>query len=136
MAALLRHLRSERFRELLAGDARGHRQSRHGRLVHPQDSSSVEHNDWEPNENFACEIMQLCVLGFMKMNPDGSPPLVSGQSVRTYSSRDITIMFTLAVVTGDVELTVFYDAAWNRGFVVTSYVSSGASVWVFTGKVL
>ena len=31
---------------------------------------------------------------------------------------------------------MFLDAAWNRGFVVTGYVSTGASIWVFTGKVL
>ena len=124
--AALQQLRSERLRELLAGDARGHLQSRHGRRAHPQDSSSVEYNDREPNENFALEMIQLFVLGLITMNPDGSPLLVSGQSVRTYSSKDITTLFTLAdppsitkvVVTGDVELSVFLDAVWNRGFVV------------------
>ena len=55
-----------------------------------------------------------------------------------------TVAFTLAdppyitkvVVSGDVELTVFLDTAWNRGFVVTGYVSTGALVWVFTEKCL
>ena len=36
MAALLRHLRAERLRELLAGDAKGHLQFNHERLAHPQ----------------------------------------------------------------------------------------------------
>ena len=143
MAALPRHLRSERLLELLAGDARGHLQSRHGRLAHPQDNSSVEYNDQEPTENFACEIMQLFVLGLITMNPDGSPLLVSGQSVRTYSSKNITTLFTLAdppyitqvVVTGDMELTVFLVAAWKK-VCMTGCVSTGASVWAFTGKVL
>ena len=43
---------------------------------------------------------------------------------------------TKVVVTGDMEFTVFLDAAWNRRFVVTGYVSTGASVWVFTEKCL
>ena len=57
-------------------------------LTH-RDSSSVEYNDREPNENFAREIIQLFFWGLIKMNPDGSPPLVSGQTVRTYSTKDI-----------------------------------------------
>ena len=36
VATLLRHLHADRLRELLAGDARGHLQSCHGRLAHPQ----------------------------------------------------------------------------------------------------
>ena len=43
---------------------------------------------------------------------------------------------TKVVVTRDVVLTVFLSAAWNGGSVVTGYVCTGASVWVFTGKVL
>ena len=43
---------------------------------------------------------------------------------------------TKVVVMEDVELSVFLGVIWNRGFVVTGYVSTGASVWVFTGKVL
>ena len=43
---------------------------------------------------------------------------------------------TEVVVTGDVELTVFLGAAWNGGSIVTGYVCTGASVWVFTGEVL
>ena len=43
---------------------------------------------------------------------------------------------TEVVVTGDVELTMFLDAAWNGGSVVTGYVCAGASVLVFTREVL
>ena len=46
------------------------------------------------------------------------------------------IVVTEIAVTGDVELTVFLDVAWNGGSVVTGYVCTGASVWVFTGEVL
>ena len=37
----------------------------------------------EPVENFAREIMQFCALSLITINPDGSPLLVSGQTVRT-----------------------------------------------------
>ena len=43
---------------------------------------------------------------------------------------------TEVVMTEDVELTVFLDATWNGRSVVTGYVCTGASVWVFTGEVL
>ena len=39
---------------------------------------------------------------------------------------------TEVVVTGDVELTVFLDAAWTEGSVVTGHVCTGASVSVLT----
>ena len=41
---------------------------------------------------------------------------------------------TKVVVTRDVELTVFLSV-WNGGSVVTGYVYTGASIWVFTGEV-
>ena len=43
---------------------------------------------------------------------------------------------TKVVVTGDVVLMVFLGAAWIGGSVLTDYVCTGASVWVFTGEVL
>ena len=43
---------------------------------------------------------------------------------------------TEVVMSEDVELTVFLDATWNGRSVVTGYVCTGASVWVFTGEVL
>ena len=42
---------------------------------------------------------------------------------------------TEVVVTEDVKLTVFLNA-WSGGSVVTGYVCTGASIWVFTGEVL
>ena len=43
---------------------------------------------------------------------------------------------TEVAVTGNVVLTVFLGAAWNKGSVLTGYVCTGASVWVFTGEAL
>ena len=43
---------------------------------------------------------------------------------------------TEVAMTEDVELTVFLDATWNGRSVVTGYVCTSASVWVFTGEVL
>ena len=43
---------------------------------------------------------------------------------------------TKVVVTGDVVLTMFKGEAWNGGSVLTGYVCTGTSVWVFTGEVL
>ena len=61
VAAPQRHFRAEHLRELLAGDAKSHLQSRHRRVAYPQDSSFVEYNDRKPNENFAREITRLFV---------------------------------------------------------------------------
>ena len=35
---------------------------------------------------------------------------------------------------GDVVLTVFLCAAWNGGSVLTGYVCTNASIWVFAGE--
>lgn len=42
-----------------------------------------------PDENYAREIMQLFTIGTVKLNPDGTPVLVNGQTVPTYSHADI-----------------------------------------------
>ena len=127
----------ERLLELLASDARSHLQSRHERRAHPQNISSVKYNDGKLCLRNHADL----VLGLITMNPDGSPLLVMDNP---FERKVIMTLFTLAhppcitkvVVMGDVELSVFLDAVWNRGFVVTSHVSTGASVWIFIGKVL
>ena len=43
-----------------------------------------------PDENFAREVMQLFSIGLTEINLDGSPKLVNGQAVETYTNADIT----------------------------------------------
>jgi uncharacterized protein (DUF1800 family) len=42
-----------------------------------------------PDENYAREIMQLFTIGLVQLNNDGTPKLVNGQPVDTYSMDDI-----------------------------------------------
>jgi uncharacterized protein (DUF1800 family) len=42
-----------------------------------------------PDQNFAREIMQLFTIGLVKLNIDGTPVLVNGQPVYTYTQSDI-----------------------------------------------
>ena len=43
-----------------------------------------------PDENYAREVMQLFTIGLTQLNIDGTPALVNGQPVETYSNADIT----------------------------------------------
>lgn len=45
--------------------------------------------DLEPNQNFVRELCQLYSLGQIKLNLDGTPALVGGQTVKTYTRDDI-----------------------------------------------
>jgi uncharacterized protein (DUF1800 family) len=45
-----------------------------------------------PDENYAREVMQLFSIGVAKLNPDGTPVLVNGNTVDTYGPSDITGM--------------------------------------------
>jgi uncharacterized protein (DUF1800 family) len=42
-----------------------------------------------PDQNFAREIMQLFTIGLVQLNIDGSPKLVDGQPLYTYTQEDI-----------------------------------------------
>ncbi len=42
-----------------------------------------------PDENYAREVMQLFSVGLVRLNPDGTPVLVGGQPVPTYSQQTI-----------------------------------------------
>lgn len=42
-----------------------------------------------PDQNFAREVMQLFSIGLVRLNPDGTPVLVGGQPVETYTSDDV-----------------------------------------------
>jgi uncharacterized protein (DUF1800 family) len=41
-----------------------------------------------PDENFAREVMQLFSIGLVELNPDGTPRLVNGSPVETYTNAD------------------------------------------------
>ena len=43
-----------------------------------------------PDENFARELMQLFTIGLVEIDLDGTPTLVNGQPVETYTNRDVT----------------------------------------------
>jgi uncharacterized protein (DUF1800 family) len=43
-----------------------------------------------PDENFARELMQLFSIGLVELDLDGTPKLVNGQPVETYTNADIT----------------------------------------------
>jgi uncharacterized protein (DUF1800 family) len=42
-----------------------------------------------PDENYAREIMQLFSIGLVELNADGTPRLVNGQPVETYTHADV-----------------------------------------------
>ncbi len=43
-----------------------------------------------PDENYAREVMQLFTIGLYELNADGTPRLVGGAPVETYSNADVT----------------------------------------------
>ena len=43
-----------------------------------------------PDENYARELMQLFAIGLVELNPDGTPRLVNGEEVETYTNEDVT----------------------------------------------
>ena len=43
-----------------------------------------------PDENYAREIMQLFTIGLYKLNNDGTPVLVNGQPVESYTQADVS----------------------------------------------
>jgi len=43
-----------------------------------------------PDENFARELLQLFMIGLVELNLDGTPRLVNGQPIETYTQTDIS----------------------------------------------
>jgi uncharacterized protein (DUF1800 family) len=43
-----------------------------------------------PDENYARELMQLFMIGLIELNLDGTPRLVNGQPIETYTQTDIS----------------------------------------------
>lgn len=57
-----------------------------------------------PDENYARELMQLFTIGLVDLNMDGTPRLVNGQPVETYTNDDVSNL--AHVFTGwDIDLT-------------------------------
>lgn len=44
----------------------------------------------QPDENYAREVMQLFSIGLVELNMDGTPKLVNGATVDTYSASDVS----------------------------------------------
>ena len=44
----------------------------------------------QPDENYAREVMQLFSLGLVLLNPDGTPQMVAGATVDTYTPSDVS----------------------------------------------
>ena len=45
-----------------------------------------------PDENYARELMQLFTIGIVKLNQDGTPALVNGSPVYTYTQSDVSAL--------------------------------------------
>ena len=59
-----------------------------------------------PDENYAREIMQLFTIGLVQLNLDGTPKLVNGAPVETYSQTDISQL-----------ARIFTGWGWNPPFI-------------------
>lgn len=46
----------------------------------------------QPDENYAREVMQLFTIGLVKLNPDGTPQLVGGNTVESYTAADVSAL--------------------------------------------
>ena len=44
----------------------------------------------QPDENYAREVMQLFTIGLVELNPDGTPRLVGGNTVESYTADDVS----------------------------------------------
>lgn len=69
-----------------------------------------------PDENYAREVMQLFSIGLTKLNPDGTPALVAGLPVETYTPADISGM-----------ARVFTGWSWACGAVNSGCFNSGST---------
>jgi uncharacterized protein (DUF1800 family) len=73
------------FRDLLEGVATSPMMGLYLSHLHNMRESGTR----MPDENFAREIMQLMTIGLYQLNQDGTPKLVSGKPVETYTHDDV-----------------------------------------------
>ena len=79
-------------------------------------------------------LVWICLSAFRICGPrDTTLSTTSGPIVASTLADPQCI--TEVVVTEDVVLTVFLGAAWNGRSVLTGFICTDASVWVFTGEV-
>ncbi|MDQ2778842.1 MAG: DUF1800 domain-containing protein [Pseudomonadota bacterium] len=78
------------YRQLLESVARHPQMGRY--LSHLRNQKADPTTGRVPDENFGREVMQLFSIGVVKLNLDGSPQLVGGQSVETYGPADVAGM--------------------------------------------
>jgi uncharacterized protein (DUF1800 family) len=91
LAAWLDMLGSEglgTYRQLLEAVARHPLMGRY--LTHLRNRPADPATGRVPDENFGREVMQLFSIGVVRLNADGSPWLVDGQPVETYTPADVT----------------------------------------------
>lgn len=67
-------------------------------LSHIQNQKADPVRNIRPDENYAREVMQLFSIGLVQLNADGTPQLVGGQPVNTYTQA--TVRGFAAVLTG------------------------------------
>jgi len=73
------------FRDLLEGVALSPMMGLYLSHLHNMKESGAR----VPDENFAREIMQLMTIGLYQLNQDGTPKLVDGKPVETYTHEDV-----------------------------------------------
>lgn len=86
-----------------------------------------------PDENYARELLQLFTIGLVELNMDGTPKLVNGQEVETFSNEDIqglARVFTGMTLKGDNFWRGDDDGTWNRLVTDTQWHSSGEKAFL------
>ncbi len=75
-----------------------------GRYLSMKGSQKGVPNGRQPDENYAREIMQLFTIGLVKLHADGTPRLVAGSPLDSYTETDVAAL--ARVFTGWDEITV------------------------------
>ena len=61
-----------------------------GNYLSMRGSRRTDASGLRPDENYAREIMQLFTIGLVKLNADGTPLIVNGMTVDSYSEADVS----------------------------------------------
>ena len=61
-----------------------------GNFLNTRGNKKADGNGSAPDENYAREVMQLFSIGLVQLNMDGTPVLVNGATVDTYSNTDVS----------------------------------------------
>lgn len=88
-----------------------------------------------PDENYARELLQLFTIGLVELNMDGSPKLVNGAHVETFSNEDIqglARVFTGITLKGDEFWKEDDDGTYARMVTSAEWHSSGEKAFLGT----